>query len=97
MQPLSSFMPPASSFEDDTGDYWPEQIDKEDCDDDFYETEKPLWKNNVRAESYSVSNIDDKVKRTTNDQSKRVEPPKSGIKHSNSDDDLTALLKVTTK
>lgn len=96
MQPLSSFMPPASSFEDDTGESWPKQIDKEDCDDDFYETEKPLWKNNMRAESYSVSNTDDKVKRT-NSQSKRVEPPKSGIKHSNSDDDLTALLKVTTK
>ncbi|KAL7140104.1 hypothetical protein ABFS83_09G099100 [Erythranthe nasuta] len=93
-QPLSSFLPPASSnFENDNnmGDSWPEQIDE--YDEEYYEPEKPSWKANTKvAESYSFSNMDDKLKRA-NGQAKWAEPPKAEIKHSNSDDNLTALLK----
>ncbi|XP_057772778.1 LOW QUALITY PROTEIN: kinesin-like protein KIN-13B [Salvia miltiorrhiza] len=91
-QPLSSVLPPATTFEDDTGDSWPEQTDREDYDEDFYEQEKHHWKKNSRAESHSLPNPDDKMKRN-NIQSKWKEPPKSEVKYSNSDDDLTALLK----
>ncbi|KAI3455426.1 hypothetical protein Pfo_012089 [Paulownia fortunei] len=90
-QPLSSVLPPASTFEDDTGDSWPEQTDKEEYDEDFYEPEKPSWKN-TKVESNSFSNMDDKMKRA-NGQAKWMEPPKAEMKHSNSDDNLTALLK----
>ncbi|XP_057773041.1 kinesin-like protein KIN-13B [Salvia miltiorrhiza] len=91
VQPLSSFTPPASSFQDDTGDSWPEQTDREEYDEDFHEPEKPSQKN-AKAESYSFSSSDDKLKRA-NGQSKWMEPPKAETKRANSDDDLTALLK----
>ncbi|KAG8379950.1 hypothetical protein BUALT_Bualt07G0142900 [Buddleja alternifolia] len=91
-QPLSSIQPPSSTLEDDTGDSWPEQTDREEYDEDFYEPEKPSWKKNTKVESYSFSNLDGKMKRA-NGQSKWMEPPKAEIKHSNSDDNLTALLK----
>lgn len=96
MQPLSSFVPQASSFEDDIGDSWPEQTDREEYEEEFYEPEKPSWKNNVKAESYSFSNTGDKLKRASS-QTKLVEPAKTEMKNSNSDDDLTALLKVKEK
>lgn len=92
-QPLSSAFPPASTFEDDTGDSWPDQTDREDYDDDFYEQEKPTWKKNLRVESHSLPNHEDKMKRN-NIQPKWKEPPKSEVKYPNSDDDLNALLKV---
>ncbi|KAG6415774.1 hypothetical protein SASPL_123191 [Salvia splendens] len=91
-QPLSSVLPPATTFEDDTGDSWPEQIDREDYDEDFYEQEKSSWKKNSRVELHSHPIPEDKMK-IDNIQSKWKEPPKSEIKYSNSDDDLTALLK----
>ncbi|KAK6124983.1 hypothetical protein DH2020_041257 [Rehmannia glutinosa] len=91
-QPLSSVLPPASTLEDDTGDSWPEQTDREEYDDDFYEPEKPTWKKNTKVESYNFSNMDDKMKRA-NGQSKWMEPPRAEMKHSNSDDNLNALLK----
>ncbi|KAK6153663.1 hypothetical protein DH2020_013302 [Rehmannia glutinosa] len=91
-QPFSSIQPPASTFEDDTGDSWPEQTDREEYDEDFYEQEKPSWKKNSKVESYNLPNMDDKIKRT-NGQAKWKEPPKSETKYSNPDDDLTALLK----
>ncbi|KAL0397059.1 UNVERIFIED_CONTAM: Kinesin-like protein KIN-13B [Sesamum calycinum] len=59
-QPLSSVVPPASTFEDDTGDSWPEQTDREEYDEDFYEQEKPSWKKNSKIDSYNFSNSDDK-------------------------------------
>lgn len=92
-QPLSSVLPPASTFEDDTGDSWPEQTDREEYDEDFYEQEKPPWKNNSKVESYNSQISEDKM-RKNNGQVKLKEPPKSEMKHSNSDDDLNALLKV---
>ncbi|KAH6781406.1 ATP binding microtubule motor family protein [Perilla frutescens var. hirtella] len=91
-QPLSSILPPATTFEDDTGDSWPEQTDREDYDDDFYEQEKPYWKKNSRVESHSLPKPDEKTKRNTS-QPNWKEPSKSEIKYSNSDDDLSALLK----
>ncbi|PIN05906.1 Kinesin-like protein [Handroanthus impetiginosus] len=91
-QPLSSVPPPASTFEDDTGDSWPEQTAREEYDEEYYEPEKPSWKKNTKVESYGFSNMDDKMKRA-NGQAKWMEPPKAELKHSNSDDDLTALLK----
>lgn len=94
-QPLSSLLPPAATFEDDTGDSWPEQTDREDYDDDFYEQEKPTWKKNSRVELHSLPNpnLDDKMKRNSI-QPKWKEPLKSEMKYSNPDDDLNALLKV---
>ncbi|KAK6153633.1 hypothetical protein DH2020_013272 [Rehmannia glutinosa] len=91
-QTFSSIQPPASTFEDDTGDSLPEQTDREEYDEDFYEQEKPSWKKNSKVESYNFPNMDDKIKRT-NSQAKWKEPPKSETKYSNPDDDLTALLK----
>ncbi|KAL0342023.1 UNVERIFIED_CONTAM: Kinesin-like protein KIN-13B [Sesamum calycinum] len=91
-QPLSSAVPPSSVFEDDTGDSWPEQTDREENDEDFYEAEKPSWKKSTKVESYSFSNMDDKMKKG-NGQAKWMEPPKVEMKHSNSDDNLSSLLK----
>lgn len=92
-QPLSSVLHPASAFEDDTGDSWPEKTDREEFDEGFYETEKLPLKN-TKVEQYSFVNMDDKLKKV-NSQSKLMEqPPRAEMKHSNSDDDLNALLKV---
>lgn len=96
-QPLSSIPPPASTFEDDTGDSWPEQIDREEYDEDFYEPEKPSWKANPKVESYNFSNMDDNKIKRANGQAKWIEPPRAEMKHSNSEDNLTALLKVKRK
>lgn len=92
-QPLSSFLPSASTFEDDAGDSWPEQTDREEYDEDIYEQEKPSWRTNSKVESYNLPNLNDQVKKT-NVQAKSKEPPKSEMKYSNPDDDLSALLKV---
>ncbi|KAL2516165.1 ATP binding microtubule motor family protein [Forsythia ovata] len=75
-----------------SGDSWPEQTDREEYDEEFYEQEKPLWKKNSKVESLSSSNLDDKTRRA-NGQSKWKEPLKSDMKYSNSDDDLNSLLK----
>ncbi|GFP99924.1 kinesin-13a [Phtheirospermum japonicum] len=91
-QPLSSLPPLPSAFEDDAGDSWPEQNDREEYDDEFYEPERPTWKKNTKVESYGFSNMDDKMKRV-NGQSKFMDPPKAEMKHSSSDDNLNALLK----
>ncbi|KAL8522389.1 hypothetical protein ACS0TY_012506 [Phlomoides rotata] len=91
-QPLSSVLPPASTFEDDMGDSWPEQTDREEYDEDFYEQEKPSWKNNSKVEPYNFPISEDKMKKN-NGQVKWKEQPKSEMKYSNSDDDLNALLK----
>lgn len=91
-QPLSSVLHPASNFEDDTGDSWPEKTGGEEFDEGFYETEKA--KKNTKVEPYSFVNVDDKLKKV-NSQSKLMEPPpRAEMKHSSSDDDLNALLKV---
>ncbi|XP_022844934.1 kinesin-like protein KIN-13B isoform X1 [Olea europaea var. sylvestris] len=90
-QPLSSVLPPASTFEDDAGDSWPEQTDREEYDEELYETEKPVWTKNSKVESYSFSKMDDKMR--ANGQSKWKEPLKSDVKYSNSDEDLNSLLK----
>lgn len=92
--PLSSVLTP-SSYEDDTDDLWPEQTDKEEYVDDPYEQEK-LYSKNLKVESYSFQNVDDKVKRTTG-QPKWKDPPKSDMNLSNSNDDLGALLKVNLR
>ncbi|KAL6568148.1 Kinesin-like protein KIN-13B [Orobanche hederae] len=92
-RPLSLVPPPASAFEDNRGDSRLEQTEREEYDDEFYETEKPLWKKNTKVESsYNFSNVDDKMKRA-NGQSKLMEPPKVEMKYSNSDDNLNVLLK----
>ncbi|KAL6540763.1 hypothetical protein OROMI_024646 [Orobanche minor] len=92
VQPLTSIQTQACNLEDDTGDSFPEQPDKEECDDDFYEHEKISWNKNTKVEKYSFLNMDDKTKRA-NGQAKLKEPPKSEMKHSDSGDDLNALLK----
>ncbi|CAA0837244.1 ATP binding microtubule motor family protein [Striga hermonthica] len=91
-QPLNSVPPPTLAAEDDMGDSWPEQTDREEYDGDFCEPEKPTWKNTRVESSYSFSNMNDKMRRA-NGQSKWMEPAKPEIKHSNSDDNLNALLK----
>lgn len=89
---LSSVLPPSSTYEDDTGDSWPEQNDKDDYEEDFYEQEKPTWKKNVKVEVSGFSSLEDKSRRT-NGQMKWKEHPKSDTKYSNPDSDLNALLK----
>lgn len=90
-QPLSSIMPPTPTFEDEAGDSWLEQTEKDEYEEDFYEQEKPSLKNS-KAESLNFATSDDKTKRA-NGQAKWKEPPKSEMTYSNSDDDLDALLK----
>ncbi|KAL6497033.1 Kinesin-like protein KIN-13B [Orobanche gracilis] len=91
--PLSLVPPPASAFEDNRGDFRPEQTDREEYDYEFDETEKPSWKKNTKVDSsYNFSDVDDKMKRV-NGQSKLMEPSKVEVKYSNSDDNLNALLK----
>ncbi|KAG5619162.1 hypothetical protein H5410_018986 [Solanum commersonii] len=89
---FSAVVPSTSTFEDDTRDSWPEQTDKDEYDEDFYEQEKPMWKKNEKLDGYTISNSEDKMKRA-NAQTKWKEPPRTEAKYSNSDDDLNALLK----
>ncbi|XP_049393806.1 kinesin-like protein KIN-13B isoform X1 [Solanum stenotomum] len=89
---FSAVVPSTSTFEDDTGDSWPEQTDKDEYDEDFYEQEKPMWKKNEKLDGYTISTSEDKMKRA-NAQTKWKEPPRTEAKYSNSDDDLNALLK----
>ncbi|KAL6537533.1 Kinesin-like protein KIN-13B [Orobanche minor] len=91
-QPLTSVQTQACNPEDNTEDSLPEQPDKEECDDDFYEHEKISWNKNTKVEKYSFLNMDVKTKRA-NGQAKLKEPLKSEMKHSDSGDDLNALLK----
>ncbi|CAK9185677.1 unnamed protein product [Ilex paraguariensis] len=94
--PLASVLPPASTFEDDIADSWPEQADGEEYDasEKFYEQEKSSWKHG-KLEGYSLSNMED-TRRRDNGQTNWKVPPKSDPKHSHSDDGLNALLKVIT-
>ncbi|XP_016549534.1 kinesin-like protein KIN-13B, partial [Capsicum annuum] len=88
----SAVVPSTSIFKDDTGDSWPEQTDKDEYDEDFYEQEKPIWKKNEKLNGYNISNAKDKMKRA-NARIKWKEPPRTEAKYSNADDDLNALLK----
>lgn len=92
--PLSSVLPPTSTYEDDAADSWPEQADGDDYDasEEFYEPVKPVWKKNGKVDAYAFSSSEDKVRRTTS-QTKWKEPPKSDFRNLQSDDDLSALLK----
>lgn len=94
--PLPSALPTASTFEVDTNDTWPVQVEKEEVDaseEPYYEA-KTLWKRNGKLEQYNVSASEDKV-RKPNGQTK-LELPKFHSRNSNSDDDLNALLQVIT-
>ncbi|XP_031106567.1 kinesin-like protein KIN-13B [Ipomoea triloba] len=88
--PMSVVAPSASTYEDDTGDSWPEQTEKDDYED-FYEQEKPISKRNVKVEAFSISNPEEKMRRG-NDQTKWKEPPRTEPKI-NDNDDLNSLLK----
>ncbi|KAE8696082.1 Kinesin-like protein KIF2C [Hibiscus syriacus] len=95
-QPLSSVLPTASSsFEDDINDTWPVQDDIYDFDasEDTIEQEKVMWKKNGKRDQYSFSTAENKIPKPTG-QTKWKEPVRSDFKHSNSDDDLNALLQV---
>lgn len=91
MLPMSVVAPSASTYEDDTGDSWPEQTEKDDYED-FYEQEKPISKRNVKVEAFSISNPEEKMRRGS-DQTKWKEPPRTEPKI-NDNDDLNSLLKV---
>ncbi|GFZ11796.1 ATP binding microtubule motor family protein [Actinidia rufa] len=91
----STTMPSSGlTLEDDIADSWPENVDREEFDvsEEFQEPEKPLWKKNGKVEAYTISNSEDKVRRS-NGQTKWKDPPKFDAKNSHSDDDLNALLK----
>ncbi|KAL6994750.1 Kinesin-like protein KIN-13B [Sarracenia purpurea var. burkii] len=92
--PLSSVLPLEPTFEDDMGDSWPEQVDKEDFDVsvEFQEPEKPLWNKNGKIEPYNISNSEDKLRKAYV-QPNLMDPPKPNAKNSHTDDDLNALLK----
>ncbi|PHT31369.1 hypothetical protein CQW23_27706 [Capsicum baccatum] len=83
----SAVVPSTSIFKDDTGDSWPEQTDKDEYDEDFYEQEKLIWKKNKKLNGYNISNAEDKMKRA-NAQIKWKELPRTEAKYSNADDDL---------
>ena len=90
--PLSSVLPAASSFEDDA---WAEQDERDDFDaseEDSYELEKPIWKENGKLEPYNFIS-EDKIHKP-NGQTKWRDMPKSNLKNSHSDNDLNVLLQV---
>ncbi|KAA8541802.1 hypothetical protein F0562_022954 [Nyssa sinensis] len=91
--PLSSVLPPVSTFEDGITNSWPDQVDREEFDvsEETYEQEKPSWNKNGKFEAYNLSNSEDKMRRT-NDQTKWKDVPKFDAKNKQSDD-LNALLK----
>ncbi|KAE8674108.1 Kinesin-like protein KIF2C [Hibiscus syriacus] len=90
-QPLSSGLPTASSyFEDDINDTWPDQDKRDnfDASEDTFEQEKVMWKKNGER---GFSTAENKLPKPTG-QTKWKKPVRSDFKHSNSDDDLNALL-----
>ncbi|KAJ6427400.1 hypothetical protein OIU84_022905 [Salix udensis] len=91
--PLSSVLPAASTFEDDANDAWAEQDERDDFDaseEDSYELEKPIWKENGKLEPYNFIS-EDKIHKP-NGQTKWRDMPKSNLKNSHSDNDLNVLL-----
>ncbi|XP_050231806.1 kinesin-like protein KIN-13B [Mercurialis annua] len=91
--PLSSVLPASSNFDDDVTDAWAEQDEKDDFDasEDSYEQEKPIWKENLKVDSYNLLTSEDKLQKPIG-QTKWKDRPKSDLKNSHSDDDLNALL-----
>jgi kinesin family protein 2/24 len=92
--PLPSVLPASSTFEDDRGDSWAEQVDADDYDasEEFYEQEKESRKKNAgRSEPYNLSNAEDKTRKPSA-LPKWKEPPRFDSNRSQNDD-LTALLK----
>ncbi|CAK7356686.1 unnamed protein product [Dovyalis caffra] len=92
--PLSSVLPVASTFEDDANDAWAEQDERDDFDaseEDSYEQEKPIWKENGKFEPHNLSIPEDKIQKP-NGQTKWRDMPKSNLKNSHSDNDLNLLL-----
>ncbi|KAL9350700.1 hypothetical protein Peur_057955 [Populus x canadensis] len=92
--PLSSVLPVASAYEDDANDAWAEQDERDDFDaseEESYEQEKPIWKENGKLEPYNLSISEDKIQKP-NGQTKWRDMPKSNLKNSHSDNDLNALL-----
>ncbi|XP_062155443.1 kinesin-like protein KIN-13B [Alnus glutinosa] len=89
--PLSSV--PASNFEDEVSDSWPEQTERDDFDasEESYEQGKPLWKKNGKLEPCNLSTSEDKI-RKPNVHTKWKDLPKVESKNSHLDDDLNALL-----
>ncbi|XP_038999833.1 kinesin-like protein KIN-13B [Hibiscus syriacus] len=93
-QPLSSVSATASSsFEDDINDTWPDQDERDDFEasEDTFEQEKVMWKKNGKRDQYNFSTLENKLPKPIG-QKKWKEPVRSNFKHSNSDDDLNALL-----
>ncbi|KAI5593998.1 hypothetical protein BDE02_03G047500 [Populus trichocarpa] len=92
--PLSSVLPVASAYEDDANDAWAEQDERDDFDaseEESYEQEKAIWKENGKLEPYNLSISEDKIQKP-NGQTKWRDMPKSNLKNSHSDNDLNALL-----
>jgi kinesin family protein 2/24 len=91
--PLSSV--PASNFEDEVSDSWPEQTERDDFDasEESYEQGKPLWKKNGKLEPCNLSTSEDKI-RKPNGHTKWKDVPKVESKNLHLDDDLNALLQV---
>lgn len=86
--PLSSVLPTSSNFEDDQ-----DGSDDFDAPEETYEPPKPVWKKNGKLEPYNIPTTDDKLRRPNGQtQTKWNEIPRN----SHSDDDLSALLQVTT-
>ncbi|XP_021662799.2 kinesin-like protein KIN-13B isoform X2 [Hevea brasiliensis] len=90
--PLSSVLPATCTFQDEINDAWAEQDERDDFDasKDSYEQEKPIWKENVKVESYNLSISEDKI-RKPNGWTNWKDLLKSDDKNSHSDD-LNALL-----
>lgn len=88
--PLSSVLRTSSTFED-------ELAESEDFDApaETYEPPKPLWKKNGKLESYAISTAEEKLRRP-NGQTKWKDMPKVDSRNSHADDELNALLQVTT-
>ncbi|CAL1378059.1 unnamed protein product [Linum trigynum] len=94
--PLSSVLPAGSPLDDDVTDAWAEQDEGDDFEDaEEYELEKPVRRENGKlVASYNPPPIAEDKFRKPNGQTKFSNLPKpTNIKKSESDDDLSSLLK----
>ncbi|CAH9052810.1 unnamed protein product [Cuscuta europaea] len=90
----STVLPSASTYEDNMGNSWPEQTEKDECEEDFYEQVKQTSsRKNLKVETSNVSNPEEKKRRDRDQTNKWKEPLRTEPKVWNENDDLNSLLK----
>ncbi|CAH9066280.1 unnamed protein product [Cuscuta epithymum] len=90
----STVLPSASTYEDNMGNSWSEQTEKDEYQEDFYEQVKQISsRKNLKVETPNVSNPEEKKRRDHDQTNKWKEPLRTEPKVWNENDDLNSLLK----